>query len=44
MHPTRTSTLVLLLAGVIVFVLSARGQPETFWASALRDPARTRDR
>lgn len=32
-HPTRTSTLVLLAAGVILFVLSASGQPDTFWAS-----------
>ncbi len=32
-HPTRTSTLVLLAAGVILFVLSASGQPDTYWAS-----------
>ena len=33
MHPTRKSTLVLLVAGVILFVLSASGQPDTYWAS-----------
>lgn len=33
MRPTRTSTLVLFVAGVILFVLSASGQPDTFWAS-----------
>ena len=33
MHPTRKSTLVLLVAGVILFVLSASGQPDTYWTS-----------
>ena len=33
MRPTRTSTLVLLVAAVVLFVLSASGQPDTFWAS-----------
>jgi hypothetical protein len=33
MHPSRKSTLVLLVAGVILFVLSASGQPDTYWAS-----------
>jgi protein-S-isoprenylcysteine O-methyltransferase Ste14 len=33
MHPTRTSTLALLVAAVVLFVLSASGQPDTFWAS-----------
>jgi hypothetical protein len=32
-HPTRRSTLVLLVAAVILFVLSASGQPDTYWAS-----------
>ncbi len=33
MHPTRKSTLVLLVAAVVLFVLSASGQPGTYWAS-----------
>ncbi len=33
MHPTRTSTLALVVAGVILFVLSASGQPDTYWSS-----------
>jgi len=33
MHPTRKSTLVLILAGVVLMVLSASGQPDTYWAS-----------
>ena len=33
MHPTRKSTLALLVVGVILFVLSASGQPDTYWAS-----------
>jgi protein-S-isoprenylcysteine O-methyltransferase Ste14 len=33
MHPTRTSTLVLIVAGVILFFLSASGQPDSPWAS-----------
>jgi protein-S-isoprenylcysteine O-methyltransferase Ste14 len=33
MHPTRKSTLVLLVAAVVLFVLSASGQPDTYWAS-----------
>ncbi len=32
MHPTRKSTPVLLVAAVILFVLSASGQPDTYWA------------
>ena len=32
MHPTRKSTLVLLVAAVVLFVLSASGQPGTYWA------------
>jgi len=32
-HPTRKSTLVLLVAAVVLFVLSASGQPDTYWAS-----------
>jgi hypothetical protein len=32
-HPTRKSTLVLLVVGVVLFVLSASGQPDTYWAS-----------
>jgi hypothetical protein len=31
-HPTRKSTLVLLAAAVVLFVLSASGQPDTYWA------------
>ncbi len=33
MHPTRKSTLALLVAAVVLFVLSASGQPDTYWAS-----------
>lgn len=33
MHPTRTSTLVLLVAAVVLFVLSASGQADSYWAS-----------
>jgi len=33
MHPTRKSTLVLLVAGVVLAVLSASGQADTYWAS-----------
>jgi hypothetical protein len=33
MRPTRTSTLVLLAAAVVLFVLSASGQAGTYWAS-----------
>ena len=33
MHPNRKSTLVLLAAAVLMFVLSASGQPDTYWAS-----------
>ena len=33
MHPTRKSTLVLILAGVVLIILSASGQPDTYWAS-----------
>jgi protein-S-isoprenylcysteine O-methyltransferase Ste14 len=33
MHPTRRSTLALLVAAVVLFVLSASGQPDTYWAS-----------
>ena len=33
MHPTRKSTLVLLVAAVVLFVLSASGQPDTYWSS-----------
>jgi protein-S-isoprenylcysteine O-methyltransferase Ste14 len=33
MHPTRKSTLVLLVVGVVLFFLSASGQPDTYWAS-----------
>ena len=32
MHPTRKSTLVLLVAAVVLFFLSASGQPDTYWA------------
>jgi uncharacterized membrane protein YvlD (DUF360 family) len=32
-HPTRRSTLALLVAAVVLFVLSASGQPDTYWAS-----------
>jgi hypothetical protein len=33
MHPTRKSTLALFAAAVVLFILSASGQPDTFWAS-----------
>lgn len=33
MHPTRKSTAVLLVAAVMLFILSASGQPDTYWAS-----------
>jgi protein-S-isoprenylcysteine O-methyltransferase Ste14 len=33
MRPTRKSTLVLFVAAVILFVLSASGQPDTYWSS-----------
>ena len=33
MHPTRNSTLVLLVVGVVLFFLSASGQPDTYWAT-----------
>lgn len=33
MHPTRKSTLVLFVATAVLFVLSASGQPDTYWAS-----------
>jgi protein-S-isoprenylcysteine O-methyltransferase Ste14 len=33
MHPTRASTLVLLVVGVVLFFLSASGQPDSYWAS-----------
>jgi hypothetical protein len=33
MHPTRRSTLAVLVVGVVLFVLSASGQPDTYWAS-----------
>jgi protein-S-isoprenylcysteine O-methyltransferase Ste14 len=33
MHPTRKSTLALLVIGVVLFFLSASGQPDTYWAS-----------
>ena len=33
MHPTRRSTLALFVAGVVLFILSASGQPDTYWAS-----------
>lgn len=32
MRPTRTSTLVLLAAAVVLFVLSASGQQGSYWA------------
>jgi len=31
MRPTRRSTLVLFVAGVVLFVLSASGQPTGYW-------------
>ena len=33
MRPTRKSTLGLFVAAVVLFVLSASGQPDTYWAS-----------
>ena len=30
-HPTRRSTLVLFVAGAVLFILSASGQPNSFW-------------
>jgi predicted transporter len=33
MRPTRKSTLVLLVAAVVLFLLSASGQADTYWAS-----------
>jgi protein-S-isoprenylcysteine O-methyltransferase Ste14 len=33
MHPTRTSTLTLVVAGVVLFVLSYSGQANGFWSS-----------
>jgi len=33
MHPTRKSTLVLIVVGVVLMLLSASGQPDTYWAS-----------
>ena len=33
MHPTRKSTLVLFVTGVILVFLSASGQPDTYWAT-----------
>jgi len=33
MHPTRRSTLVLFVAGAILFVLSASGQPDSYWTN-----------
>jgi len=33
MHPTRKSTLVLIVVGVVLFFLSASGQPDTYWAT-----------
>jgi protein-S-isoprenylcysteine O-methyltransferase Ste14 len=32
-HPTRKSILVLIAATVVLFFLSASGQPDTYWAS-----------
>jgi uncharacterized BrkB/YihY/UPF0761 family membrane protein len=32
-HPTRTSTLTLIVAGIVLFVLSASGQPNQYWES-----------
>jgi hypothetical protein len=32
-HPTRRSTLSLLVAGVILFALSASGQADSYWTS-----------
>ena len=31
MHPTRKSTLMLFVAGVVLFLLSASGQPTGYW-------------
>jgi len=33
MHPTRRSTVVLLAAAIVFFVLSASGQPGQYWES-----------
>jgi len=33
MHPTRKSTLVLLAVAVVLLVLSASGQPDSYWSS-----------
>jgi|BarGraNGADG00211_3_1021988.scaffolds.fasta_scaffold19715_1 drug/metabolite transporter (DMT)-like permease len=33
MRPTRKSTLTLFVAGVVLLVLSASGQPNQFWES-----------
>ena len=33
MRPTRKSTLTLFVAGVVLLVLSASGQPSSFWKS-----------
>lgn len=33
MRPTRKSTLVLFVAGVVLFFLSASGQPDTYWTN-----------
>jgi len=31
MHPTRKSTLMVFVAGVVLFLLSASGQPTGYW-------------
>ena len=31
MHPTRKSTLALFVAAVVLFILSASGQPNQYW-------------
>jgi hypothetical protein len=33
MRPTRKSTLALLVVGAVLFVLSASGQPDSYWVS-----------
>jgi hypothetical protein len=33
MHPTWKSTLTLFVAGVVLFILSASGQPGQYWES-----------
>jgi uncharacterized membrane protein YhaH (DUF805 family) len=33
MRPTLKSTIVLFVAGAVLFVLSASGQPNSFWKS-----------